>query len=60
LTRGTPKRCDPHAGPHPARADTRYFGGVFREMERTLLNSDIDVHLTSSAKRLPALRARRF
>jgi hypothetical protein len=41
-------------------ADTRYFGGVSREMERTLLNSDIDVHLTWSAKRLPARRARRF
>jgi hypothetical protein len=49
-----PRTWDPHAGPHPARADTRYFGGVFREMERTLLNSDIDVHLTWSAKRLPS------
>ena len=34
-SRRTRSRCrwDPHAGPHPERADTRYFGAAFIEME---------------------------
>ncbi len=49
-----PLAWDPHTGPHPERADTRYFGGVFREMEKTLLDPDLDIHLTWDSERLPA------
>ncbi len=48
-----PLRWDPHAGPRPERADTRYFGAVFRAMEATLEDGDIDVHLTWNGERLP-------
>lgn len=50
---GTSRSWDPHSGPHPERADTRYFGGVFREMEKTLVDSDLDIHLTWDSERLP-------
>jgi hypothetical protein len=48
-----PQSWDPHAGPRPERADTRYFAAVFREMESRLRDPDIDVHLTWDADRLP-------
>jgi hypothetical protein len=51
--RSTPLRWDPHAGPRPERADTRYFGAVLREMESRLHDPDIVVHLTWDAERLP-------
>jgi len=54
----SPRPWDPHAGPRPERADTRYFGGVFREMERTLARRDIDIYLTWDVDRLPAYGAR--
>ena len=50
---GTSRSWDPHSGPHPERADTRYFGGVFREMEKTLVDPDLDIHLTWDSERLP-------
>ena len=49
-----PLAWDPHTGPHPERADTRYFGGVFREMERTLVDPRLDIHLTWDSERLPS------
>lgn len=54
----TSRVWDPHAGPHPARADTRYFGGVFRAMEKALLDPDLDIHLTWSSERLPSYGGR--
>ena len=48
-----PVPWDPHSGPRPERADTRYFGVVFREMERSLHDPEIDVHLTWDPDRLP-------
>ena len=45
---------DVHAGPRPERADTRYFGAAFAEMERGLRDPDIDVYLTWDTRRLPA------
>lgn len=51
---GAPSRWDPNAGPRPERADTRYFGTVFREMERTLWDPAIDIYLTWDTHRLPA------
>jgi hypothetical protein len=48
-----PLPWDPHAGPRPERADTRYFGRVFTEMEKHLHDPDIDVYLTWDVKRLP-------
>jgi hypothetical protein len=53
-----PQSWDPHSGPRPERADTRYFGAVFREMETRLHDQDIDVHLTWDADRLPAYGGR--
>ena len=50
---GSSRSWDPHSGPHPERADTRYFGGVFREMEKTLVDPDLDIHLTWDSERLP-------
>jgi hypothetical protein len=50
----TPVSWDPHAGPRPERADTRYFGAVFREMEKRLHDPDIEVHLTWDVDHLPA------
>jgi hypothetical protein len=44
---------DVHAGPRPERADTRYFGAAFVEMERRLRDPDVDVHLTWDTERLP-------
>ena len=49
-----PLPWDPLAGPRPERADTRYFGGVFREMEPVLRDREIDVYLTWDTERLPA------
>jgi hypothetical protein len=49
-----PERWDPHAGPHPSSTDTRYFGGVFREMEPLLADGALDLYLTRSWERLPA------
>ena len=49
-----PLPWDPLAGPRPERADTRYFGGVFREMEAILRDREIDVYLTWDTERLPA------
>jgi hypothetical protein len=48
-----PLPWDPHAAPRPERADTRYFGRVFTEMERTLRDPEIDVFLTWDTERLP-------
>jgi hypothetical protein len=48
-----PRLWNPHAGPRPERADTRYFGGVFAEMERTLRDPEIDVYLTWDTEQLP-------
>jgi hypothetical protein len=48
-----PRRWDPHAGPRPERADTRYFGATFVAMERALRDGDIDVVLTWDVRRLP-------
>lgn len=50
----SPRRWDPHSGPHPASGDTRYFGGVFREMERRLQDGRLDFYLTKDWERLPA------
>jgi hypothetical protein len=50
---GTPIAWNPHDGPRPERADTRYFSAVFIEMERTLRDPDIDVHLTWDPHWLP-------
>ena len=44
---------DPNQGPRPERADTRYFGGVFRAMEAVLRDHEIDVYLTWDTERLP-------
>ena len=49
---------DPDAGPRPERADTRYFGGVFTEMEKHLELPDIDVYLTWDVERLPTYGSR--
>jgi hypothetical protein len=49
-----PRRWDPHAEPPPERADTRYFGAAFREMEPLLRHPDIDIYLTWDPDRLPA------
>jgi hypothetical protein len=51
---GVPRAWDPRAGPRARRADARYFGTVFREMERTLQDPAIDVYLTWDPDRLPA------
>jgi hypothetical protein len=48
-----PQRWDPHAGSRAERADTRYFAGVFTEMERWLDDGDLDVYMTWDVKRLP-------
>jgi hypothetical protein len=53
-----PLAWDPHPGPRPERADTRYFGAVFREMETRLDDPDIDVHLTWDADHLPGYGTR--
>ncbi len=45
---------DVDAGPRPERADTRYFGAAFREMQSHLRDPDIDVYLTWDTRRLPA------
>src|SRR3984893_937811 len=50
---GAPRRWDPFAGPRPERKDTRYWAGVFREMEHTLRDGGIDVYLTFDPHRLP-------
>lgn len=47
------RRWDPFAGPRPERKDTRYWAGVFREMEQTLRDGAIDVYLTFDPCRLP-------
>jgi hypothetical protein len=49
-----PVRWNPHAGPRPERADTRYFGAVFATMEETLRDRQIDVYLTWDVQRLPS------
>jgi hypothetical protein len=51
---GAPRPWDPHAGPRPERADTRYFGAVLAEMETTLEDLEIDLYLTWDTERLPA------
>lgn len=48
-----PRRWDPHAGPRPERADTRYFGAAFVAMERALCDADLDVVLTWDVRRVP-------
>ena len=48
-----PVAWDPHAGPLPERADTRYFGAAFAHMEETLEDPDLDVFLTWDVRRLP-------
>lgn len=48
-----PIRWDPFAGPRPERKDTRYWGGVFRAMERTIRDRRIDVYLTFDPEKLP-------
>jgi hypothetical protein len=48
-----PRRWDPHAGPRPERADTRYFAAAFVAMERELRDGDLDVVLTWDVRRLP-------
>jgi len=48
-----PRRWDPFAGPRPERKDTRYWAGVFQEMEQTLRDGAIDVYLTFDPHRLP-------
>jgi hypothetical protein len=53
-----PRPWDPHAGPLPVRADTRYFGGVFRAMEPLLRDPELDFHLTWDVRRLPGAGAR--
>lgn len=49
---------DPHAGARPERPDTRYFAGVFREMEPLLRDPEIEVHLTWDGERLPSYGSR--
>ncbi len=49
-----PRAWDPHAGPRPERADTRYFGAAFTAMEPHLRDPDVEVHLTWDVERLPA------
>jgi hypothetical protein len=49
-----PRPWDPRGGPRPERADTRYFGAVFVEMEARLDDPEVDVFLTWDAERLPA------
>ena len=49
---------DPHAGPRPERADTRYFGAAFAHMERALEDPDVDVYLTWDVERLPRYGSR--
>ena len=49
-----PVQWDPHAGARPERADTRYFGLAFQEMERHLDDGELDVYLTWNPDRLPA------
>lgn len=49
-----PVAWDPHAGPRPERADTRYFGAAFTHMERALDDPDVDVYLTWDVRRLPS------
>jgi hypothetical protein len=53
-----PRPWDPRAGPLPVRADTRYFGAVFRAMEPLLRDRDLDFHLTWDVRRLPGAGAR--
>ncbi len=48
-----PRCWDPFAGPRPERKDTRYWAGVFQEMEQTLRDQAIDVYLTFNPHRLP-------
>jgi hypothetical protein len=50
----SPRPWDPHQGPHPERADTRYFGAAFVVMEPLLAEPDLDVYLTWDWRRLPA------
>jgi hypothetical protein len=49
-----PRSWDPHSGPHPRRADTRYFGAVFLAMEPLLSDPRLDIYLTWDWERLPA------
>lgn len=49
-----PLQWDPQTGPRPERADTRYFGGVFRYMDAALDDDDLDVYLTWDVRRLPS------
>jgi hypothetical protein len=49
-----PRPWDPHSGPHPLRADTRYFGAVFLAMEPLLHEAQLDFYLTWNWERLPA------
>jgi hypothetical protein len=53
-----PVAWDPHAGPRPERADTRYFGAAFTHMERALDDPDVDVYLTWDVRRLPGYGSR--
>jgi hypothetical protein len=53
-----PRPWEPREGPRPERADTRYFGAVFLEMEARLEDPDVDVYLTWDTERLPAYGAR--
>ena len=51
-----PVAWDPHAGPRPERADTRYFGASFTHMERALVDPDLDVYLTWDVRAPAELR----
>lgn len=48
-----PRPWDPHAGPGGEWAETRYFAGVFRAMERELHDQDLEIILTWDTERLP-------
>jgi hypothetical protein len=49
-----PRPWDPHRGPRPERADTRYFARAFTAMEARLRDPDVDVYLTWDVTRLPS------
>ena len=53
-----PLSWDPHSGPHPSSGDTRYFGGVFREMEPLLADTGLDFYVTRNWRRLPSYGTR--
>ena len=49
-----PVGWDPAVGAEPRRHDTRYWSGVFREMERTLHDPDLKVYLSWDPDHPPA------